>query len=247
MTELRFYGELASWWPLISPVEEYAEEAAEMARVLASAERPVREILELGSGGGHNAAHLATRFDLTLIDLSEQMLEVSRRRNPGCAHHQGDMRTVRLGRVFDAVLVHDAVDYMTSEEDLRAAMETAHVHCRPGGLALLVPDETVESFEPGADHGGSDDRADGRGVRYLEWSYDPDPSDTTYLTEYAFVLREPDGGVRSVHEQHRLGLFSRATWLALLADVGFEAERRVEETEEDRTPRDLFVGRRPAR
>lgn len=171
MTELRFYGELASWWPLISPVEEYAEEAAEMARVLASAERPVREVLELGSGGGHNAAHLATRFDLTLIDLSEQMLEVSRRRNPGCAHHQGDMRTVRLGRVFDAVLVHDAVDYMTSEEDLRAAMETAHVHCRPGGLALLVPDETVESFEPGADHGGSDDRADGRGVRYLGWPY----------------------------------------------------------------------------
>lgn len=41
------------------------------------------------------------------------------------------MRTVRLGRTFDAVFVHDAVDYMTSEDDLRHVIETAFVHCRP--------------------------------------------------------------------------------------------------------------------
>lgn len=153
MAEHRFYGDLASWWPLISPVEQYAEEAAELARVLATASIPVRDVLELGSGGGHNAAHLATRFDLVLVDLAEEMLDVSRRLNPGCAHHRGDMRTVRLGRTFDGVFIHDAVDYMTTEQDLRAAIATAFVHCRPGGLALFVPDATAETFEPGTDHG----------------------------------------------------------------------------------------------
>jgi hypothetical protein len=35
------------------------------------------------------------------------------------------MRTVRLGETFDAVLVHDAISYMTSEADRLSVFETA--------------------------------------------------------------------------------------------------------------------------
>lgn len=243
--EYRFYGELARWWPLISPPEEYTEEAAFAASLLDSASIPVREALELGSGGGHNAVHLKARFTMTLVDLAEEMLEVSRRLNPECEHLQGDMRTLRLGRGFDAVFVHDAVDYMTSEAELSQAVETAYVHCRPGGLALFVPDATVETFEPGTDHGG-EDGDDGRAVRFLDWTWDPDPADTSVLTEYAFLLRDPDGSVRVVHETHRTGLFSTDAWLRLLSDAGFEPRAVQEQTSEDRTPRTLFVADRPA-
>jgi trans-aconitate methyltransferase len=243
-SEGRFYGELAVWWPLISPPGEYEEEAAEAARVLATASIPVREVLELGSGGGHNAVHLKARFAMTLTDLSPEMLAVSRRLNPECEHHQGDMRTLRLGRAFDAVFVHDAVDYMTTEEDLRRAMETAWAHCRPGGIALFIPDRTAETFETSSDHGGNDG-ADGRGVRYLEWEWDPDPGDTWSLTEYAFLLRDAAGEVRAVHETHRMGLFGRDVWLRLLAETGFAPQAVTEETTEDRTPRELFAGHRP--
>ncbi len=243
--EHRFYGELAEWWPLISPPEEYTEEAAYAATLLGSASLPVREVLELGSGGGHNAVHLKQRFAMTLVDVSDEMLDMSRQLNPECAHHQGDMRTVRLGRTFDAVFVHDAVEYMTTEADLRLAVETAYVHCAPGGVAVFIPDNTTETYEAGTDHGGTDG-PDGRGVRFLEWSWDPDPGDSWTLTDYAFVLRDADGSVRVVHETHRTGLFSRTHWLRLLADVGFEAEAVVEETTEDRTPRDVFVAHRPA-
>lgn len=232
------------WWPLISPPDEYAEEAAYVARLLGSATVPVRDVLELGSGGGHTAAHLKASFAMTLVDLSEDMLAVSRRLNPECEHHQGDMRTVRLGRTFDAVFVHDAVDYMTSEADLRQAIETAFLHCRPGGIAVFVPDQTAETFEASSDHGGTDD-ANGRGVRYLEWAWDPDPADTWTLTDYAFLLRDADGSVRVVHETHRTGLFSRDVWLRLLADAGFDSDAMTEQTTEDRTPREIFIGRRP--
>jgi SAM-dependent methyltransferase len=240
----RFYGDLADWWPLISPPEEYLEEASFAASLLARAAIPVHEVLELGSGGGHNAVHLKDRFAMTLVDLSEEMLDVSRRLNPECDHLQGDMRTVRLGREFDAVFVHDAVAYMTDEPDLRLAMETAFVHCRPGGLALFVPDETTETFAPGADHGGYD-ASDGRGVRFLEWAWDPDPGDDSFLVEYAFLLRDADGSVSVAHETHKSGLFDRATWRRLLEDVGFEVEAILEQTTEDRAHRELFLGRRP--
>jgi SAM-dependent methyltransferase len=239
----RFYAELAQWWPLISPPEEYEEEAGQVALALRSARIPVREVLELGSGGGNNAFHLKAHFSMTLADLSEGMLAVSRALNPECEHHCADMRTLRLGRDFDAVFVHDAVDYMTTEDDLRAAMRTAYAHCRPGGVAVFVPDFTVETFEPDTGHGGVDG-ADGRAARYLDWTWDPDRSDTLVRTDYAFLLREPDGSVRVVRETHHTGLFSRDAWLSRLAEVGFTPSTMVEETVDERRPREFFIGHR---
>ena len=117
----RLYSDLASWWPLISPPEEYAGEAASAASLLRTANPPTRTVLELGSGGGNNAFHLKGEFEMTLVDLSDEMLAVSRQLNPECEHIRGDMRTLRLGRTFDAVFVHDAIDYMITEADLRRA------------------------------------------------------------------------------------------------------------------------------
>lgn len=123
---------------------------------------------------------------------------------------------------------------------------TAFVHCRPGGVAVFVPDHTRGSFEEEAtDHGGSD-ADDGRGVRYLEWTWDPDRRDTSVVTEYVFLLRDADGTVRVVHETHRFGLFDRPSWLRLLTEAGFKAKAVTEMTSEDRRARELYVGLRPA-
>jgi hypothetical protein len=131
------------------------------------------------------------------------------------------MRTLRLGRTFDAVFIHDAIAYMTTLDDLRQAIETAFVHCRPGGMALFVPDAVAETFASSTDHGGAD--GDGRSIRYLEWTYDPDATDTTIVTDYVFLVRDGQQPVRVEHDQHITGLFSRDQWLRLLQHAGFRA------------------------
>jgi SAM-dependent methyltransferase len=221
----RFYSDLAEWWPLISPPEEYEEEAAFAAAMLRMAYPPKRE------------------FEMTLVDLSDDMLAVSRQLNPECEHVVGDMRTLRLGRIFDAVFVHDAIDYMTTEAELRQAVTTAYEHCRVGGVAVLVPDNIAENFLPETDHGGHD-APDGRGARYLSWSSDPDSDDTRTRTDYAFLLRTADGTVTVAHDTHEFGLFPRALWLTVLADAGFRPRSVAEVTSEDRLPREVFVGTR---
>jgi SAM-dependent methyltransferase len=222
MTDLpRLYGELAEWWPLLSAPEEYAEEAVVYQTVLEQAARvPISTVLELGSGGGNNASHLKVHYSMTLVDRSPGMLKVSRQLNPDCEHHLGDMRTVRLGSDFDAVFVHDAVAYLTTIEDLRAAMRTAFEHCRLGGAVLFVPDHLRETFQPGTGHGGHD--GDGRGMRYLEWTRDPDPDGTTYVTDFAYLLYEDGAGTSVLYDRHLCGLFSREEWLENLSEVGFQ-------------------------
>jgi SAM-dependent methyltransferase len=243
--DYRLYEDLAAWWPLISPPDEYADEAAYLGELLGSAVPPVHEVLDLGSGGGHVAVHLKDRFSLTLLDISPQMLAVSRRLNPECAHLPGDMRTARLGRSFDAVLVHDAVDYMTTQADLRLVIETAFAHSRPGGLALFVPDHVADTFSAGNGHGGGRGRdAGGREASFREWTWDPDPADDWIEAAYEFTLREADGTAQVVYESHRLGAFSRATWLRLITAAGFAADPPGTGPAAAGRPPNLFVGRR---
>ncbi len=238
---IKLYDELAAWWPLLSPPEDYAEEAAFFeSLIFRDGLPPAPTLLELGCGGGSNAYYFKKRFArVTLTDRSPQMLDISRALNPECLHHQGDMRTLRLEDRFDVVFIHDAIDYMTTAADLALALETAFVHCRPGGRALFVPDYTRETFQPGTEHGGHD--GDGRSLRYLEWTFDPDPADTQYTSHMVYLLREGDRPLQSVDEQHRCGLFSRNDWLDLLRRAGFEPERI-----EDPYRRDLFLARKPA-
>jgi SAM-dependent methyltransferase len=218
------------------------EEAERYRSILTDAgDRPVRTVLELGSGGGNNASHLKAHFTLTLTDLSPEMLAVSRSLNPELEHIQGDMRTVRLGRQFDAVFVHDALDYITTQADLAATIETASLHCLPGGVALFAPTHVRESLQAGTEHGGND--GEGRGLRYLEWTWDPDPDDDTYVTDFAYLLMERDGSVRVEHDRHLCGAFRRDVWLALLQEAGFRAERRA--TGEEGAGTELFVAVKP--
>jgi SAM-dependent methyltransferase len=237
----RLYGELAEWWPTFQVPEEYREEAAFFARALTeSSDRPPHSVLELGSGGGNNASHLKATFAMTLVDISPHMLAVSRELNPECEHLEGDIRTVRLGRTFDAVFVHDAVCHMTTEADLGAVMVTAFEHCSPGGAALFAPDFVRETFVENVDHGGNDTE---RGsVRFLQWTTDPNPGDTEYFVDFAILIRDRDGSMRVEHDRHTYGLFPRATWRRLLRKAGFEVN--ADRSLTDDFGRDLFVGKR---
>lgn len=236
---MKMYREFASWWPLLSPPRHYVEEAADLLPVLTQiADGPAKTLLELGCGGGSLASHLKAHFQLTLTDVSPEMLEQSRAVNPECEHLLGDMRTIDVGREFDLVFIHDAIMYAVDEASVKAAIATAARHCRTGGGVVIVPDCVSETFEPGESAEG-EDGDDGRGLRYLEWKWDPDPNDNTFEVAYSFLMREPDGSMSVEMDRHPEGLFPRATWLAWLDEAGFTATSRM-----DPWDRDVFSGRK---
>jgi SAM-dependent methyltransferase len=197
---LRFYSDLARLWPVVSPPSHYAGEARHWRDAIRSHLGPGRHhLLELGVGGGNNLSHLTSEFDATALDLSDAMMANSRRLNPAVAHHVGDMRSARLSRTFDAVIAHDAISYLTSEDDLRRTFATAAAHLRPGGLFVCAPDWYRETFAPTASAHGP--RGEDPEVTMFEHAFDPDPADTTIQVPLA-------------------------TWLHLLDGAGFEPGRR---------------------
>jgi SAM-dependent methyltransferase len=239
--EPRLYSELAAWWPLVSPPSQYIEEAADLLPTLLAAADAPRTMLELGCGGGSLAYHFKQHLRLTLTDRSPQMVAISRGINPECEHAVGDMRTLDLGRQFDVVFIHDAIMYLTDAASARAAWANASRHCRSGGRLVVVPDCVRETFEPRTDSGG-EDAPDGRGLRYLEWDWDPDPADDTFETTYAFLLRHANGEVQVEMDRHQHGLFPQAAWLEWFEEACFNTTSRI-----DPWGRAVFVGRKRAR
>lgn len=249
--KLALYHELVPWYRLLDPVDDHQDEAADFEAGFRSVVEPApRTMLELGAGAGNNAFFLKRAFQCTLTDLSEPMLGLSRDINPECEHILGDMRTLRLGRTFDAVLVHDAIVYMLTEADLRAAVQTAFLHTRPGGAALFAPDCLRDANTIGIEHSELHRGNDGqRALRCLEWTWDPDPTDSTYTVEYAFLLRDGTSPIQAVHDVHIEGLFDRDTWLRILTDAGYrvqDLERPLPHVENPSIYTDqIFLCRRP--
>ncbi len=237
------YGELAKYWHMLSPPIDYAEEAKIFRGVFFEFATNAKTVLELGSGGGNNAFHLARDYQMTLSDLSEDMLRVSKRLLPNRPHHHGDMRTLQLEEEFDIVFAHDAITYMTTRQDLLASLRTAFLHCRPGGIVVLVPDETKERFVPSDE--SEESQLGSIYFHYREFVRDEDPSDELCTTDYTFTVRNQDGGTaRVLHEQHTHGLFSHSVWMETIELAGFSPRSKIYEHSELPKGYEIFIGKK---
>jgi SAM-dependent methyltransferase len=222
----RLYSDLAWLWPLWGdPDGEYADYCEHVVRSIeAHSRREVRTLLNIGCGGGKNLWNLKRRYEATGLDLSPAMLDLARELNPECELVRGDMRSFDLGRTFDAVLVDDAISYMVSDAELRQAFEAAFRHLAPGGVMVVGPDDTKETFVQNRTRASP---AEGRArppnleVVFVENDYDPDPSDDHYEATMVYLIRE-DGELRIETDRHLSGLFSIRVWRETLARAGFE-------------------------
>jgi len=224
MKENRLYKDLAWTWPIISPPSDYVKESEEYRRLIGKHSKiEVKTLLDLGCGGGHNDFTLKRYFEITGVDVSSQMLEGAKKLNPEVTYLSGDMRSVRLGKTFDAVTIFDSISYMLTVEELHAAFQTAYVHLNPGGVFLTyMEEETPERFTQNKTTVSTHTKG-GVEITLIENQYDPDPRDTTFEATFIFLIRR--GGDLAIEaDRHLLGIFPLETWTDLLKEAGFDVK-----------------------
>lgn len=137
----------ARYYDLLYRDKDYLGEAEYVAAHLRTKAPETKRILELGCGTGAHAEHLA-RMGYTVhgVDMSESMLARAEARKAGLSSELaaklsfglGDVRTVRTGQAYDAVIsLFHVMSYQTSNNDLKAAFETVKTHLNPGGLFMF--------------------------------------------------------------------------------------------------------------
>ncbi|MCY3544393.1 MAG: class I SAM-dependent methyltransferase [Chloroflexi bacterium] len=262
----RMYDEFAHLWPLISHHSDYEMEAVHWRNALTSELGQGRlRILELGVGGGNNLHHILypncddslsadaachgehmrcdlPAHDATVVDPSAKMLANCKRLNPTVAQHIGDMRTIRLHEKFDAVLIHDAVCYLMSENDIGATLATAREHLRDGGVLIMAPDWYTETY-PGTQLDAGIRRDVTPEFVSIEFDHDPDPDDNMLESVFVYIFKGADGCARVEIDRHITGIFPLSTWLALMEAAGFHAKTLPYPVHEDGRDGWLLVGK----
>ncbi|HRK21546.1 MAG TPA: class I SAM-dependent methyltransferase [Fimbriimonadaceae bacterium] len=241
----RLYRDLSWIWPLLSPPEDYEEEAQviveEFERL--GVERGDR-VLHLGSGGGSLDWHLKSKYEMAGVDFSESMAQHAASVNPEVEYWHGDMREFRHEHVFEGVLIHDAIAYMTTHDDLAAVFASAAAHLNSGGGLVCLPEQLREQFvQHEVEH--QTHTADGVSVTTVEVNYDPDPFDTVFETTFAYFIRR-DGDLTVEIDRHHMGIFPLGDYIAAARSAGFDVEA-VEIPLSDMPPEKpytLIVGRK---
>ena len=241
MEQNRIYNDLAHLWPLISPPEEGEKEAGYWRNVLRQKLGPGKHrVLDLGVGGGTNLSYLTSDFDATAVNISQKMIDNSIKLNPSVDHHVGDMRNIRLENKFKAVIIHDAISYMTNEDDIKLTFSTAKAHLDPGGILVVAPEWYTETF-PGTYVSSKVNKTSEQEITTVQYIYDKDSSDTTIESIFFYFLKRASG-LQIEQDLHVTGLFGLDKWIDLITEAGFEPEKWVYPTSKNETQSYLLVG-----
>lgn len=211
------YNELAWTEDLLADPAEHEDEVKVYVDLIKrTAEEAPKTLLHLGSGAGGHDHVFKREFAVTGVDLSVGMLNKARAAHPEIEYLEGDMRTLRLNRHFDAVAIPDSIDYMASLDDLRQAIQTAVAHLKTGGVLLVVA-KTEETFRN--NNFAYTGEKNGLHVTLLENNYINPYRPNSYEATLVYLIRRQ--GNLTIHTDHQvLGLFPKETWDQIFKGAG---------------------------
>lgn len=220
----RLYTDLSWIWNYLSPPDHYVEEVQTFVeRFRAMGVPDGGSVLHLGSGGGSIDFNLKQTYRITGIDRSPNMIRIAKETNPEVEYIEGDIRSARINRTFDAVLSHDAIAYMVTYEDLLATYRTAAAHLNPGGTMIAIPEEVRPFFvQDKVTHDGTIG-LNGISVTSIEVAHDEDPSDDDFECDFIYLIRE-NGNLTIETDVHTMGIHDLDLFLKAIDEAGFDAQ-----------------------
>ena len=108
---------------------------------------PPYRVLDAGCGTGRMAIELARRgVDIVGLDLDEVMLTQARKKAPHLDWRLGDLSSIELEQVFDAiVLAGNVMIYVTPGTEAATLANMAH-HLKQGGLLVAAFELTLHAW-----------------------------------------------------------------------------------------------------
>ena len=216
------YNELAWTEPILAPTESCREEIENYCSIIKKHSKiEPATLLHLACGAGSYDYTFKKHFQVTGVDLSAAMINVAKNINPEIEYLEGDMRSVNLGRLYDAVVIPDSIGYMTTKEDLRKTISAATFHLRPGGILLIVAHMKEEFQENNFAYTGCANDID---IVVFENNYILKPPGDMYEAIIVYLIRRA-GELQIYNDRHLLGLFTTDLWMELLSNQGLEVKR----------------------
>jgi SAM-dependent methyltransferase len=218
-------------------MKDYGAEADKLTAIIRALSRASgNRLLDVACGTGLHLSYLSHRFQVEGLDLDNNLLALARQRNPTIPLHQADMTDFDLGRPFDVVTcLFSAIGYVKTLDNLSRAVQCMAHHLTPGGLLLIEPWFTLDTWRPGTVHAVFLDEPELKIVR-MNTSF---AEGRLSILDMHYLIGTPEGTAHFL-ERHELGLFTTEEMTNALRECGLQ----VTYDQEGLTGRGLFIGKR---
>jgi len=218
-------------------MKDYGAEAAKVTALVRQYSHSTgNHLLDVACGTGLHLSYLKQYFQVEGLDLDEQLLAIAHQRNPEVPLHHADMVDFALGRTFDIVTcLFSAIGYVKSLDNLSRAIQCMAQHLTAGGVLMIEPWFTPETWRPGTVHARFIDEPHLRIARMNTGDVDGRLS----IMDMHYLVGTPEGIEHHV-ERHELGLFTTEEMSHALTTCGLE----VTYDETGLTGRGLYIGQR---
>ncbi len=229
--EARYYDKIYSF-------KDYRAEAEKIIRIAKErVQSGGNRLLDVACGTGRHIEYLKGSFEVEGLDMSEEMLEIARARNPGVAFHRGDMVDFELAERFDVITcLFSAIGYTKTLDRAGRAIGCMARHLLPGGVLLIEPWLTPENWKPGTVHAIFVDEPE---LKIARVNTSLATGRISYF-DFHYLIGTPQGTTHFV-SRHELGLFTKEEMEELFVNAGL----MVEYDPDGLTGRGLFIGTRP--
>lgn len=200
--------------------KDYTTEAQLIREVIQRYHPNAHTLLDVACGTGQHLYHLRQWYEVAGLDLQEELLAGARRRCPDVPFHHASMLDFELPTDFDVITcLFSSIGYARTTEHLGAALTSMRRHLREGGVILIEPWFSPDSFWTGAVTTNATSSA---GVE-AAWMYTSEAEDGLAILDVQYLFGIP-GRVEHFAERHELGLFSPEEYRAAIEQVGLMAE-----------------------
>lgn len=234
--ESEIYALSAQYYDTIYSFKDYAAETDQLIEIIEKhLKSEGRRLLDVGCGTGHHLEYFMRRFEVEGLDINRELLKVARKRLKGVPLHRMDMVNFNLGQKFDVITcLFSAIGYAGTVERLVAASHSMARHLSPGGLVLIEPWFTPDTWKPNTVHSLFIDEDDFKLARINTSLVEGRRS----IMKMHYLVGTP---LETIHfvEHHEMGLFEHEEMVNALNLAGFE----VFYEDEGITGRGLFIGR----
>lgn len=231
-------SESARYYDRIYSFKDYRTEAQQIIRIVEERLRAGRRrLLDVACGSGRHIEYLREAFEAEGLDVSQEMLAIACKRNPGVTFHHADMTDFELGHTFDVITcLFSSIGYLKTLDKVVKAVSCMARHLTPDGLLIVEPWLTPDTWNPGTVHALFIDEPELKIARVNTSFVD---GHISYF-DLHHLVGTPKGTKHFV-EHHELGLFETDELESVFTEAGLD----VTYDPEGLTGRGLFIGQKP--
>ena len=210
-------------YDLLYSFKDYGAEARDLVELIGARNPSATSLLDVACGTGRHLELLRASFpDVAGVDLDEGLLAIAQERLPDVPLTRADMRTVDLGRTFDAVTcLFSSVGYLRDADELERAVGRMAAHLAPGGVLVIDGWVRPDAWWPGTHVQALAETADGVAVTRVARTWRE--GDRSVL-DMRYLIATASDGFDQEQERHELTLFTDAEYRGAFEAASLEPE-----------------------